>query len=669
VGTGRLLRGGPSRGQARPHLATLASRPVRCGVDSVDGGPEPVSGRLQAGRRRSQPLTGLDERTLDELPLACFDPLDGTGMLAAFGIHAFLLTDGGSTLGLGCLLRLGGRLVSLGQRLQLCCDLRDMVVECPGQLGLCGLDGRDLRGRVLGGDLQRPAVRLQRGVGLDKSGAIGYRCPGVGIQAGILSANLGGLGFELRGLEAEHSGQPPVLVALASRHVGPVPEIAALCLDRVVATPRRGGLVLRDLGRIEQRPLEPGCLGTNPLAPAGCGGHRAVSLTERGHLRLRLGAEIPFGRVHGPLRDLGGRLAEEIPHRRDPSFVGDEAQEVPDERTGRVDAREQRVDAALGGVHLGEVPEQVRVEAADSGKITYEVGGNLDAMSLGGIAAVHRMVTKLGLPAQIDDGLELLKVHLPYHESDHVLNLAYNVLCGGTRLEDIERLRHDTAYMNALGAELIPDPTTAGDFCRRFTEADVVELMDRINAVRPLLWRTRGRDLLGPVAYIDIDGTMVPTDGRRKAGIGLSYKGIWGYGPLLVTLANTKEVLYLVNRPGNAPSHADAAEWIDRAIDLVSAHAPRLCLRGDTDFALTAHFDRWADRVDFVFGMDAGAALTRRAEAYTLPTTPAWLAGVPMLSRPRRPAPGSGDDTGLPAVPVNTDRSDGSPVVSDGRVC
>jgi hypothetical protein len=249
-----------------------------------------------------------------------------------------------------------------------------------------------------------------------------------------------------------------------------------------------------------------------------------------------------------------------------------------------------------------------------SGKITYEVGGNIDAMSFGGIAAVHRMVTKLGLPEQIDEGLQLLKVHLPYHESDHVLNLAYNVLCAGTRLEDIERLRHDAAYMNALGADLIPDPTTAGDFCRRFTEADVVELMDRINAVRPLLWRTRGRDLLGPVAYIDADGTMAPTDGKRKAGIGLSYKGIWGYCPLLITLANTKEVLYLVNRPGNAPSHQDAAGWIDKAIDLVCPHAPRVCLRGDTDFALTANFDRWAQRVDFVFGMDANAALTRIAD-------------------------------------------------------
>jgi Transposase DDE domain group 1 len=250
-----------------------------------------------------------------------------------------------------------------------------------------------------------------------------------------------------------------------------------------------------------------------------------------------------------------------------------------------------------------------------TGKVGYEVGANVDATCFGGVAAVHRLVSGLGLVEQLDQRLRLLKVHLPYHESDHVLNLAYNVLCGGTRLEDIERLRHDTAYMNALGADLIPDPTTAGDFCRRFADTDVVALMEAINAVRPKLWAGRGRELLGPIAYLDTDGTIVPTEGQRKAGMDISYKGIWGYAPLIISLANTKEVLYLVNRPGNAPSHAGAAEWIDKAIGLVGPHAERVCLRGDTDFSLTAHFDRWAERVEFIFGMDNTAALRSRAEA------------------------------------------------------
>jgi len=250
-----------------------------------------------------------------------------------------------------------------------------------------------------------------------------------------------------------------------------------------------------------------------------------------------------------------------------------------------------------------------------SGTVHYEVSATTDVMNFGGIPAVHRMVTKLGLPEAFDKQLHLLKVHLPYHESDHVLNLAYNVLCGGTRLEDIERLRHDTAYMNALGADLIPDPTTAGDFCRRFkTRASIITLMEAINAVRPKLWQGRGRDLLGPISYIDVDGTGAETFGECKSGMDISHKGIWGYAPLIVSLANTREVLYLVNRPGNVPSHTDAAFWIDKAIALVKPYVPSLCLRGDTDFALTTHFDRWAEQVDFIFGTDNIAVLRTRAE-------------------------------------------------------
>jgi hypothetical protein len=250
-----------------------------------------------------------------------------------------------------------------------------------------------------------------------------------------------------------------------------------------------------------------------------------------------------------------------------------------------------------------------------SGTIHYEIGANTDAMSFGGMAAIHRLVTKLGLVREIDDRLDLLKVHLPYHESDHVLNLAYNVMCGGTRLEDIERLRHDVAYMNALGADLIPDPTTAGDFCRRFGEEDIASLMEAINSIRPKVWRARGRDLLGPITYIDVDGTQAPTAGKQKAGMDISYKGVWGYAPLIVSLANTREVLYVVNRPGNLPSHTGAAPYMDQALDLVEPHAERICMRGDTDFSLTAHFDRWAKRADFIFGMDANQALVSRAEA------------------------------------------------------
>ena len=236
------------------------------------------------------------------------------------------------------------------------------------------------------------------------------------------------------------------------------------------------------------------------------------------------------------------------------------------------------------------------------GRIHLEIGDRIGAMSFGGIGVMRRLVSRLGLVREIDRRLHLLKRHLPYRESDHVLNIAYNILCGSTRLEDLNGLRNNVPYLDALDAEMIPSPTAAGDFMRRFEQEDVVELMEALGAVRPQLWKGRGRELLGPVAYVDVDGTVAPTQGEKKAGMDMSYKGVWGYHPLIISLANTGEVLSLVNRPGNVPSHTGAAEWIGRSIDLVAPHVERVCVRGDTHFSLTAHFDEWSEKADFIFG-------------------------------------------------------------------
>jgi hypothetical protein len=247
--------------------------------------------------------------------------------------------------------------------------------------------------------------------------------------------------------------------------------------------------------------------------------------------------------------------------------------------------------------------------------IQYEMADRARAIDCGGIGAFHLLARKVGLVGEIDNRLHLLKQHKPYHESDHVLNIAYNTLTGGTCLDDIELRRSEEAYMDALGAERIPDPTTAGDFTRRFSDSDVVELMESANAIRPKLWRKHLGRADRALAILDVDGVVAPTTGECKEGMGLSYNGVWGYHPLVVSLANTMEPLYLVNRPGNRPSHEGAAEWIDRAVALARRAFKQVCLRGDTDFALTAHFDRWTeDGVEFAFGIDAMPKLVGIAE-------------------------------------------------------
>ncbi len=249
--------------------------------------------------------------------------------------------------------------------------------------------------------------------------------------------------------------------------------------------------------------------------------------------------------------------------------------------------------------------------------IRYEIADRCRGIGSGGIGALHALARQVGLIDAIDRRLHLLKFHFPYHESDHVLTFAYNALCGGTCLQDLELRRQDEVFLDALGTRRLPDPTTAGDFCRRFTEASIRLLQDAVHDVRIGVWAEQPEAFFAQ-AILDMDGFLVETTGQCKEGMDIAYDGTWGYHALVLTLANTGEVLGLVNRSGNRPSHEGAAAEVDRALAVCFRGGfRRVLLRGDTDFSQTQHLDRWdADgRVRFVFGYDACANLVELAAA------------------------------------------------------
>ena len=247
--------------------------------------------------------------------------------------------------------------------------------------------------------------------------------------------------------------------------------------------------------------------------------------------------------------------------------------------------------------------------------IHYEIAERTRAVSAGGIGAIHQVVKHVKLDELINQRLRLLKLCLPYHESDHVLNIAYNMLAGGTCLEHLETLRNDEVYLDAVGARRIPDPTTAGDFCRRFSPWHIHVLQETFNEARLRVWGQQPQAFFKE-AVIDGDGAMVETGGECKQGIDINYKGQWGYHPLVISLANTCEPLYIVNRSGNRPSHEGAAFYYDQAVNLCrKAGFQKILLRGDTDFSQTKHLDGWdAGGVRFIFGMDASPTLVSLAE-------------------------------------------------------
>jgi hypothetical protein len=281
------------------------------------------------------------------------------------------------------------------------------------------------------------------------------------------------------------------------------------------------------------------------------------------------------------------------------------------ERKRRLANRKRRIQWRLRDRHWTDQPRPM----FSAGNIHYELADRVRGLGSGGIGAMHLLAQRTALVEAIDRRLHLLKVHLPYHESDHVLNIAYNLLAGGTCLEDIELWRNDEVYLDALGAQRIPDPTTAGDFCRRFQETDVELLMNTINNVRVTVWQQQPASFLKE-AVIEGDGVMAETTGECKEGMDINHKGQWGYQPLVISLANTSEPLYLVNRCGSRPSHEGAAARFDQAIALCRrAGFKRVLLRGDTDFTQTKHLDGWhgAD-VRFIFGIDAMPNLIDIAE-------------------------------------------------------
>jgi hypothetical protein len=128
--------------------------------------------------------------------------------------------------------------------------------------------------------------------------------------------------------------------------------------------------------------------------------------------------------------------------------------------------------------------------------------------------------------------------------------------------------------------------------------------MESINRTRKKIWDKQPKRFFEK-AILNVDGLIAGTEGECKEGMDISYKGIWGYAPLVISLDKTREALYLINRPGNAPSHLDSSKWIDRSLDLVGDTFDDVWIRGDTDFSLTEHFDKWDKKCKFVFGLNA----------------------------------------------------------------
>lgn len=225
-----------------------------------------------------------------------------------------------------------------------------------------------------------------------------------------------------------------------------------------------------------------------------------------------------------------------------------------------------------------------------------------NSTELGGLALAARLIAAIKAPREIDDAVSVLRSHRPFFESDHVLTHVYNLFTGGTAIEDITSLQQSEPVGRILGANRIPDPTTAGDFLRRFDERQIRALdhaIDRLHERVWKKWKGRKRSKLG---VVDLDSHVHHVYGHQKEGADFTYKGGFGYHPLVISLAETQECLRLVNRSGNVASAQDAAKHLVDLAPLLKSRFRGILVRGDSAFSSQEIFDACEDH-GFHFAM------------------------------------------------------------------
>ncbi len=261
----------------------------------------------------------------------------------------------------------------------------------------------------------------------------------------------------------------------------------------------------------------------------------------------------------------------------------------------------------------------------------------------GGLVLAQQFVRRFGIAQRLDQHLHLFKRHAPYCESDHVLALTYTLYADGTCLEDQGALQASEAVRRLVGACRIPDPTTAGDFLRRFRTADQVEqLAAVIDEVQERAWsklprRVRRQRARHELALVDLDGHIKPLYGEHKEGADFSYDGRWSYQPLVVSLAGSGECLRVVNQPGSARSSDAAAGALRAVLPWVKRHFCNVLVRADTDFDRADVMQEVIDAQAY-FAIGGRVYPNRAALAQALPES-AWQPFIPRGQRGRRSKP------------------------------
>jgi hypothetical protein len=197
-----------------------------------------------------------------------------------------------------------------------------------------------------------------------------------------------------------------------------------------------------------------------------------------------------------------------------------------------------------------------------------------------GLSLFYAMAETLEIPWILDEQVKVKERESGYPESEHILALAANAFIGGDYLDDLEALREDVAIQKAIGRKDIPDPTTAGDFCRRFTLGHILQMNRAFAEIEREVYKRRREKTTGWT--IDVDAKGQEVYGAQKEGAAKSYNGIYSLQTMYAFVDETEEMLHSELRSGNTHPGGKAVAYLRRMERKVPAEVAEVTLRSDS---------------------------------------------------------------------------------------
>ena len=198
-----------------------------------------------------------------------------------------------------------------------------------------------------------------------------------------------------------------------------------------------------------------------------------------------------------------------------------------------------------------------------------------------GLSLFYAMAEILKIPKSLDDHVQVKQRDSGYPESEHILALAANAFVGGDFLDDLEALREDDAIKMAIGRKEIPDPTTAGEFCRRFSRGHILQINKAFAEIEHEVYKKR-KDVSD--LTIDVDAKVHEVYGKKKQGAAKAYNGVYSLQPMYAFADETDELLHVEVRSGNTHPGAKAVSYLRRLAKKIPSSVEKIYLRSDSAF-------------------------------------------------------------------------------------